>query len=93
MTIYPKDPASAVDFSVDWAEWLTAGEAITSAVWSIAPQGAGAPTLGQTTDGGAVQGVFVSGGTLGHRYRLTCHIETDAGREADRSLNLRIMEQ
>ena len=93
MTMYPKDPQSTVDFSIDWAEWLTANETITSTSWSVVPNDASAPTLGATTDGGAVQGVYVSGGTVEGRYRLTCHIETDSGRSADRSLNLRIMEQ
>lgn len=93
MTLYPKDPNATVDFSIDWSAWLTADEAITSAVWQSKPDGAGALTLGNTIDGAAVQGIYVSGGLTGNRYRLTCHIETDAGRQADRSITVRVMEQ
>ncbi|WP_262694478.1 phage fiber-tail adaptor protein [Kordiimonas aquimaris] len=93
MTLYLKDPQSTVDYSVDWTTWLVAGEAITSTEWSITPSDTSAPTLGNIIDGDTVQGVYVSGGIAGRRYHLTCRIETDAGRQADRSLSLRIMER
>lgn len=93
MTLYAKDPDSTVDYSFDWAAWLAGGETITSTSWTVAPSDAGAPSLGAQTDAGPVQGIYVSGGQNGGRYRLTCHIETDAGRTGDRSLSLRIMEQ
>jgi len=93
MTFYAKDPDSTVDYSFDWAAWLTSGETITAASWTIAPSDGGAPSLGSQTDAGTVQGIYVSGGQVGNRYRLTCHIETDAGRTGERSLSLRIMEQ
>lgn len=93
MTFYAKDPDSTVDYSFDWAAWLTSGEAITAASWTVAPLDSGAPNLGSQISAGTVQGIYVSGGVVGNRYRLTCHIETDAGRTDDRSLSLRIMER
>lgn len=93
MTIYLKDPASSVDYSLDWTGWLTANEAITSTQWSIDPSGGDAPTLGAETAAGATRSVFVSGGALGQRYRLNCNIQTDGGRTVDRSLIIRIAER
>lgn len=93
MSVFPKDPQSEVDFSLDWTDWLTSGELITGALWSIAPSDLASPTLGAAQSVGAVQSIFVSGGEAGSRYRLACQVETDAGRTADRSLTLRIMEQ
>lgn len=93
MTIFPKDPASEVDFSIDWGAWLSGAEIITSANWTLFPDGPTSPVLGAAISSGSVQGIYVSGGEAGSRFRLTCHVTTDAGRSADRSLVLRIMEQ
>jgi hypothetical protein len=93
MSVFAKDPQSEVDFSLDWTDWITSGEVITSALWSIDPSDVSAPTLGASQSSGSVQSVYVSGGVPGSRYRLSCQIQTDAGRTADRSLTLRIMEQ
>ncbi len=93
MAIYLKDPASSVDYSVDWSEWLSASESIASTTWSIDPSSASAPSLGVETTSDTTRSVFVSGGTLGERYRLNCRIQTDGGRTADRSLIIRIAER
>lgn len=92
MTVFAKDPASSVDYSFDWAGWLTSGEQITAATWSVDPVSDTAPQLGTSIDTGSVRGIYVSGGVAGHRYRLSCRVETDAGRVAERSLTLRVME-
>lgn len=96
MSIFPKDPASTIDFSINWADWLVEGETISAASWSAEPGASGSPDDLQLTSentAGAVTSVFVAGGETGARHRLTCSIETNAGRTADRSLTLRIMEQ
>lgn len=92
MAVHAKDPSTTVDYSFDWAAWLTGGE-ITDTSWAIEPQGAGAPGLGTVVEAGSVRGVHVSGGVRGQRYRLTCTIETDAGRIGERSLSLYVMER
>ncbi|TNE60829.1 MAG: hypothetical protein EP335_17470 [Alphaproteobacteria bacterium] len=90
MPVFAKDPASRVDYSFDWSAWLSAGESIESALWTIEPEAA--LNLEDTLSAGAVEGVFVSGGTAGERCRLSCRISTDAGRTAERSLAIRVME-
>lgn len=93
MSVYAKDPDATVDYSFDWSAWLTGDETITSASWLVFPASTDAPSLGMQVDVGPVQGIFTSGGKAGNRYKLTCHIETDAGRTGERSLTLRVMEQ
>lgn len=92
MTVFAKDPSSSVDYSFDWAGWLTGAEQITTTNWSVDPVSEGAPQLGTELGSSSKKGIYVSGGIAGHRYRLSCRVETDAGRVAERSLTLRVME-
>jgi len=91
MPLHAKDPSATLDYSFDWSDWLQGAEAITSTNWSVTPTGG--LTLGAETAAGNTRGVFVSSGTLGARYRLTCQIETDLGRTAEQSLAVRVMEE
>lgn len=91
MTVFAKDPSSRVDYSFDWSSWLLPDEAVSSAGWSAEP--AIGITLDSPVDAGSVRGIHVTGGEAGHRYRLSCCITTDAGREAERSVVIRVMEQ
>ena len=93
MSMHAKDPGTVADYSFDWTAWLTGGEAITSAQWSVDPAGSGAPTLSNPISAGARQGIHVAGGERGQRYRLTCTVETDAGRTATRGLTLYVTER
>ena len=93
MAIYPKDPASNVDFSIDWSAWLQDGETIASALWSVDPPSDSSVSLGVQTAGQTVTSVFAAGGRPGHRYRLTCQALSSENRTAERSIILRIMEQ
>lgn len=93
MTVYAKDPSSAMDYSFDWANWLTANETITSTNWTVDPSGSGTLVFGNAIETGSVRGRYVSGGQVGHRYRLSCKIVTSAGRTAERSVIIRVMER
>lgn len=92
MAVFPHDPDSDLDYSFDWSSWLASDETISNANWSVEPS-EGAPTVHGFRGVGAVQGVKVTGGAPGSRYRLACRIETDAGRIGERSLSLRVMER
>lgn len=93
MTVYAKDPSSEMDYSFDWANWLKAGETISSTNWTVEPGGAGALALGTNIEAGTIRGKYVSGGDIGCRYRLSCEITTSAGRRAERSIIIRVMER
>ena len=93
MTVFAKDPASTVDYSVDWSDWVRTGEAINSTVWDIVPLEAGGLAAGGEFASAAVRGVYVSGGIAGNLYRLSCTIATDQGRVVARGMTIRILER
>ena len=81
---FRQDPAAMLDYVFDWSAWL-AGDTIESSTIT-APVGV---TVTSSATSTAVT-VWVSGGTLGGVYPVTCHIVTAAGREDDRTLTFRI---
>ncbi len=92
MTVFAKDPASTVDYSFDWTNWLTADEVLSATSWFITPNDAQAPDLGVEISAGNTRGIYISGGAAGQRYKLTCRATTSANRTAERSITIRVME-
>lgn len=90
MTVQLKDPASVLDYKIDWANYLIAPEKITTSTWTITPAG-----LTQDSDSNSDTDatVNVSGGTLRQVYRLTNKIVTDSNRTVERSIIVRIAER
>lgn len=89
MTFRLIDPDEKLDFSIDFTSWLDAGVNITGApVWAISPVG---PTLSDESNSSTIATVFVSGGTLGVVYLLSCKITTNASvaQTSERSITLR----
>lgn len=90
-----KDSSARLDYLFDWAaltngngitDWLSAGETITDHTITV--------TTGLTVDSSALTNtatsviVWLSGGTTGNSYDVTCHITTSAGREDDRTIKI-----
>jgi len=92
VTVFAKDPSSSLDYSFDWSSWLTPGENIITDSWSVTPPTAGTLTLSGGSRSGGLVSTNVAGGQVGDRYRLSCQIETDLGRTAERSAAIRVME-
>ena len=94
MKTFPKDPDATLDFGVDWAArgWLQPGETIVTSEWSVSgPDNelqSSSPGHDETTTL-----VWLSGGTLDAKYRVTNRITTSAGRTDDRSFFVRIRER
>ena len=95
----PKDPQAVVDFVFDWydldpdhypdgiaAPYLESGETITgSAVtWTVAGDD-DELIIDSHEETDTQTKVWLSGGTAGCRYLVTCHIETGNGRTDERS--------
>lgn len=99
--LYPtktKDPAATLDYKFDWGShggrrppWLQDGEAIASYTVT-APPGI---TLTEDTLVEANRSVVVwlSGGTAGQTYVITCRITTNAQRTDVRRLAVHIQER
>lgn len=85
---YTKDPDALLDYGHDWAPWLGA-DTIGTATWTV-PAGLTKEAESHTT---TTATVWVSGGTVGATYQVTCHITTAGGREDDRSLFLYVQER
>ncbi|WP_321397376.1 hypothetical protein [Emcibacter sp.] len=96
MTVYLKDPAAVVDFSIDWgSNYLLDGEDIASSSWSVFPEDVdqGLVIDQEPVPANGATAVFVSGGVTGVIYRLTNRISTSQGRTDERSLTIRVEEQ
>lgn len=82
-----KDPNATLDYRVDWSQWLSDGETITSSTWLITPDG----LTEVTTDHDATSAtVWLSGGTAHERYWVTNRITTSAGRTDQRTLPMNL---
>ena len=88
-----KDPSAKLPFTVDWSAWLTnEGDTAASAVWvvptGIVQESTPPPSL---ADGKAT--VWLSGGTVGQSYDITCRLTTTGGRIDDRTFSVKIRER
>lgn len=82
------DPQSVLDFQHDWTDWLASGDSISSRQWTIAPLNGTTPETPSLSNSTSAA-VTVSGCQAGKVYRLTEHVVTANGIEADRTITLR----
>lgn len=86
-----KDPADNLDFSIDWTDQLalpTTPDTISAVVWTV-PAGL---TAGNQSHASGIATTWLSGGTAGTEYVVTCRITTAAGRIIERSARLAVRE-
>jgi len=85
-----KDPDADLDYAMDWTEWL-AGDGISTATWTV---DAGLTNHNQGKVG-AITTIWLSGGTLGATYWVSCRIvSTNAiPRTEDRSFRVVIAQR
>lgn len=96
-----QDPDAAIVRVFDWSDWLGPGAQIASATVTLDPARSDGTdlTIDQDAivdvDNRSVQVRFrAAGGTVGKKYLVTCHIETDEAipQEDDRSITIRIQQ-
>lgn len=85
---FVKDPDAVLDYQWDWSAWL-AGDTIETYTVT-ASDGLTVDTDSSTST--AVT-AWLSGGVAEQRYTVTCHVETVAGREDDRTITVTVMER
>lgn len=87
-----KDPDSLLDYQFDWSEWLAPdGDAIESHDVIV---GAGLTKVSSAIDpDGQAVTVWLSGGTAGATYNVTCRITTGGGRIDDRTMKVEVKDQ
>jgi len=80
-----KDPGARLDYGFDWAAWLV-GDKLVSSYWKVPP--------GLAVEDEIMTGtqtiIWLSGGRLGKDYIITNHVATEAGREDDRSMKIKV---
>lgn len=81
-----KDPDDVLDYSFNWADWLTTNELIVS-FEAIATPGI---TIDSTSNTTTVTTTWLSGGVAGSPYTVTHRIVTNQSRMVDRSMTIRV---
>ena len=87
---FDKDPAAKLDYTVNWADWMAAGDTITGATWSAS---GGTVTFSGDTHTPTAATTFIEGGTVGDKITVTNRITTAQGRIDERSFIIRIKER
>lgn len=85
---FTKDPDAALDYTVDWSEWLGV-DSIATSTWTV-PEGI---TKDADTNTATTATVWLSGGVLYANYTITNTIETAAGRTDQRSITVKVWEK
>lgn len=87
--LFNKDPDAVLDFAFDWTAWLSDGETISSHV-IVEQTGI---TVDSDSESNGVVTVWLSGGTEGETYSLTCSITTSQARQDDRTIFILVEER
>lgn len=85
---HKKDPDATLDWIFDWNLWLGDGETISNAEFIVDP-GISIDSEKGSSFTNKTATVWLSGGTEGQVYRITCRVTTSEGRIDDRSFTLR----
>lgn len=86
MREFLKDPDAVLDYTFDWSDWLADSETIATSAFTVAT-GLTKDSESNTTISAKV---WLSGGSVGERYRITNRITTNQGRTDDRSALVRV---
>ncbi len=90
MTIFLKDPAAVLDYSIDWAAGYLAGQSITASVWSVAPDEPGGIVIGAQRTAGGQTFAGLQGGLRGHVYRIINRVGFSDGGQDERTVLVRV---
>jgi hypothetical protein len=89
VSYYLKDPASRVDYSIDWAPYLD-GQTIAASEWIAEPAEANGLTIGDERFDAARSAASFSGGAIGHVYSVSNRVTLSDGSIDERSICLRV---
>ena len=93
MTTFTKDPNAVLDYYIDWSDWMTTGDVISTSEWSIANTNPDI-VIDYSSVADSVAAVWLSGGKIGVTYTITNRITTVGdgvhNRVNDRSIQVTI---
>ena len=89
LNTFTKQPADRLDYDFDYSAFLLNTDTVISAVFAVEP-------VGLTLDTQLVEPTFtkvwVTGGTAGNTYKITCTVTTDHGRVKQDEIRIRVKE-
>lgn len=85
--LYTQDPSEVLSYTIDWSDWLSTGDTISTSAWT-ADEGLTVAGGGNTT---TTATVVVSGGVVRYLYRVKNTITTAGGNTGVRVLKIRIL--
>ena len=93
--IFTKDPDAVLDYCFDWTDWLSSDSpAETIASHTITISGGGDSPISLTNDSDSeVVTVWLSAGTAGLIYTVSCKIVTSVPRTEERSVEIVVHER
>lgn len=89
--VFPKDPNTIRDFSINWAADVPSGAAIFSSAWTLEAGIEEETGFRVATD--TSTGIRLKGGTAGESYRVVNRVVFDDGQEDERSIVIEVGEQ
>jgi len=89
MTTYIKDPQSVLDYGFDWSDWLDTGDTVSTSTWTVP---ADSPGITEDSDSktDTTTTIWLSGGIVGVKYKITNHVVTADGRTVERSFYVKV---
>ena len=90
MRTWDKDPQAVLDWAFDWSNWLATSEQISGTPTITVESGLTKDSQSNTTNKVTV---WLSGGTLGEVYRVSCRITTNQGRTDERTIGIRVTDR
>lgn len=85
------DPDAVLDYKFDWSAWLSDGDTIVDHEVKVP---AGVTKVSSAVDESQTAVVvWLSGGSAGTTYAVTCQITTEGGRTDERSIRLKVEER
>lgn len=84
--VFDKDPSAVLDYEFDWSAWLAVSEIINSHTVTV-PAGI---TRDSSSDTDTAVTAWLSSGTAGNTYTVTCQIVTNQARTDERSIVIRV---
>ena len=97
---FTKDPQAVLDYKFDWkaltndtgsSDWLATSETISSK--TVTASSGITVDSSSITDTNTSVTVWLSGGTVGVEYTVTCQIVTSAGRTDERTITIRVQDR
>lgn len=86
ITKIPKQPTEVLDYDFDYSAWLVITDEISAATITV-PSGI---TLDSYSFTDTVVKIWLSGGTDGETYKITCLVTTSAGRKKEKELRIKV---